>query len=64
MSIPLVVSSVYLPGVVIPMQRVGVSIVFRQNARGAAGEQQQVSSSKQQQGVASSRQAAGKQLES
>ena len=64
MSIPLVVSSVCLPGVVIPMQRVGVSIVFRQHARGAAGEQQQVSSSKQQQGAASSRQAAGKQLES
>ena len=39
-------SPVHLPGVVIPMQRVGVSIVFRQHARGAAGEQQQVSSSR------------------
>ena len=55
MSIPLVVSPVCLPGVVIPMQRVGVSIVFHQHAR---GEQQQAAarSSKQQ---ASSRQAAG-----
>ena len=67
MSIPLVVSPAYLPGVVIPMQRVGVRIVFCQQARdeqqvsssrSAAAGQQQAAGEQQQQ--ASSRQAAGK----